>query len=397
MKKIYLSLITLLSAISFSQAQWTTSGSNIYNSNSGNVGIGTTSPGLKLETYGTAGAPATSGTTQTGILRLNQGSYYNVLDFGSYYTAPYGLWIQGTGSNNLADTYPIILQPNGGNVGIGTTGPLSKLSVGGVGNSRAAIYGLANGTASVYDIGGYFTGTSYGVIGSITSGNAVYGEATTGNGAYFTSSSGYGLIVANGNVGIGTTSPSYKLDVANNFRVGAQGGSDYTLINGGAGYGARVSLFYADGTENSRLMGNNDSWLNLSYGNLGIGTTDTHGYKFAVNGSAIATSMTVQLYANWPDYVFKKDYRLPGLADVKAYIDQNHRLPEMPSEQEIAKNGLNLGEMNKLLTKKVEELTLYLIEKDNKDKEQSAQLKSQQDQINRLQEQLDRLLKTSGK
>jgi hypothetical protein len=111
-----------------------------------------------------------------------------------------------------------------------------------------------------------------------------------------------------------------------------------------------------------------------SVGNVGVGTADTKGYKFAVNGSAIATSMTVKLYANWPDYVFKKNYQLPSLKEVKAYIDKNRHLPEMPSEQEIAKDGLNLGEMNKLLVKKVEELTLYLIEKDKKDKQQQEQI-----------------------
>jgi hypothetical protein len=98
------------------------------------------------------------------------------------------------------------------------------------------------------------------------------------------------------------------------------------------------------------------------YGNVGVNTTDTKGYKFAVNGTAVATAVTVKLNANWPDYVFKKDYTLPALSDVKAFIDQNQHLPEIPSEQEIAKNGQNLGEMNKLLLKKVEELTLYLIE-----------------------------------
>ncbi|MFI5163410.1 MAG: hypothetical protein ACHQHN_19175 [Sphingobacteriales bacterium] len=97
-------------------------------------------------------------------------------------------------------------------------------------------------------------------------------------------------------------------------------------------------------------------------GNVSIGTTNPQDYKLAVNGSAIATSMTVKLYANWPDYVFKKDYQLPKLTDIKTYIDANHRLPDMPSEQQIAKDGLNLGEMNKLLVKKVEELTLYLID-----------------------------------
>jgi hypothetical protein len=96
--------------------------------------------------------------------------------------------------------------------------------------------------------------------------------------------------------------------------------------------------------------------------------------------------MTVKLYSDWPDYVFKKDYQLPSLKEVKAYIDRNQHLQEMPSEQEIAKDGLNLGEMNKLLVKKVEELTLYLIEKDNKDKQQ-------QEQIDQLIKQVKSLLK----
>ena len=82
----------------------------------------------------------------------------------------------------------------------------------------------------------------------------------------------------------------------------------------------------------------------------------------AVAGSAVATSFTVKTVANWPDYVFKPEYQLPSLQEVKSYIDQNHHLPEMPSATEVAQDGLNLGEVNKLLAKKVEELTLYLIE-----------------------------------
>ncbi|WEA00653.1 hypothetical protein [Mucilaginibacter sp. SJ] len=92
-----------------------------------------------------------------------------------------------------------------------------------------------------------------------------------------------------------------------------------------------------------------------------------------MNGSVIATSVTVRLYGSWADYVFKPTYKLPSLTEVKAYIDQYKHLPEIPSEQEIAKNGQNLGEMNKLLLKKVEALTLYLIE----NKKQIDELKTQ--------------------
>jgi len=86
------------------------------------------------------------------------------------------------------------------------------------------------------------------------------------------------------------------------------------------------------------------------------------GYKLAINGSAIAAAIFVKLYSAWPDYVFKPTYQLRPLTEVKAYIDQHQHLPEVPSADEVAKEGLNLGEMNKLLMKKVEELTLYLIE-----------------------------------
>jgi hypothetical protein len=113
---------------------------------------------------------------------------------------------------------------------------------------------------------------------------------------------------------------------------------------------------------------------------VSIGTTYMPaGYQLAIDGSAIATSVTVKVYANWPDYVFQKKHRLPTLLDVQSYIDQNHHLPEIPSAEQIEKDGLNLGEMNKLLVKKVEELTLYLI--------------GQQKQIDQLKKQLNTILK----
>jgi hypothetical protein len=100
----------------------------------------------------------------------------------------------------------------------------------------------------------------------------------------------------------------------------------------------------------------------------------------------------VKLNSNWPDYVFKKDYQLLSLTNVKAYIDQNQHLPDMPSEQEVIKDGLNLGEMNKLLTKKVEELTLYLIEQKKTGDEQQKKITEQKERINRLEKSLDQLL-----
>ena len=112
----------------------------------------------------------------------------------------------------------------------------------------------------------------------------------------------------------------------------------------------------------------------------------------------IATTVTVKLYANWPDYVFKKDYHLAPLNDVKTYIDQNHHLPDMPSETDVAKNGINLGEMNRLLTKKVEELTLYMIEKDRQIKADEERITKLEEQQKKMAAQLEALIaeKTKG-
>jgi hypothetical protein len=134
-------------------------------------------------------------------------------------------------------------------------------------------------------------------------------------------------------------------------------------------------------------------------GNISIGTLNPNGYKLAVKGNVHAQQVNVNLN-NWADYVFNKDYQLLPLHEVKTYIDQNHHLPDMPSAQEVIKDGLNLGEMNKLLTKKVEELTLYLIEKDKQLKEdemkldRQVQYNQQQDaRIGKLEKELELTLK----
>lgn len=86
-----------------------------------------------------------------------------------------------------------------------------------------------------------------------------------------TLSSALTILRSSGNVGIGTNNPLWKLSVINDMVVGAQGGSDYTYISGGSGYGAKVKLFYANGSLNSELSGNGNTILNVVTGNVGIG------------------------------------------------------------------------------------------------------------------------------
>ncbi len=94
---------------------------------------------------------------------------------------------------------------------------------------------------------------------------------------------------------------------------------------------------------------------------VGTGTVPT-GYKMAIDGKLITEEVKVQLSGNWPDYVFKEEYDLPTLEEVQKHIKEKGHLPNIPSAKEAEANGVELGEMNKLLLEKVEELTLYILQ-----------------------------------
>ena len=96
--------------------------------------------------------------------------------------------------------------------------------------------------------------------------------------------------------------------------------------------------------------------------NVGIGTTAPD-EKLTVKGKIHTQEVRVDMSGPLvPDYVFSEDYKLKSLQEVEDYIKENKHLPEIPSAQEIEKNGLMLAEMNMNLLKKIEELTLYIIE-----------------------------------
>jgi hypothetical protein len=98
---------------------------------------------------------------------------------------------------------------------------------------------------------------------------------------------------------------------------------------------------------------------------VGIGTDNPDGnFRLSVDGKIKAKGIKVQ--ANWSDFVFKPGYNLKSVKEVESFIKENGHLPEIPSEQEVTENGIELGEISSKLLQKIEELTLYIIEQDKR-------------------------------
>ncbi len=123
-------------------------------------------------------------------------------------------------------------------------------------------------------------------------------------------------------------------------------------------------------------------------GFVGIGTV-TPKEKLSVNGNIRSKEVKVEI-ENWPDFVFKKDYENMSLENLEAYISLNKHLPGVPSATKAQNDGISLGEMNKILLQKIEELTLHLIEKDKQVNKMQAGQIEQLKMIKALQEKIEK-------
>ena len=84
-------------------------------------------------------------------------------------------------------------------------------------------------------------------------------------------------------------------------------------------------------------------------------------YDLSVDGNILCQEVTIEAVEQWNDHVFDPDYRLMSLNELRNYINEFHHLPDLPGENEVKENGYNLVEMDALLLKKIEELTLYIL------------------------------------
>jgi hypothetical protein len=192
------------------------------------------------------------------------------------------------------------------------------------------------------------------------------------------------LYYNNGNVGIGTVEPTAHFEVKNGSLL-ISGGTMGVASNGGYTQSARL-IVDAGGSYAHRLMelrnikgtvlcvqGTED------IGKVGIGTSDPQ-FTLDVRGTGHFCEVRVKT-GNWCDYVFDDNYQLPNLYELEAFIKQNKHLPGIPTESEVKETGIDLGEMNKKLLEKIEELTLIIIEQNKAIDNQNVRIKNLEETI----------------
>ena len=270
--------------------------------NGGNLGIGTTNPTFKLE--------VNSGVSNNVVLFQSSDPYaiINLRDDTS--TDDELIRRHGDKTSIYSGGINHIRLTGTGNVGIGVSSPTEKLQVGGD-------IGLNGSENTLYQVGSSqnsLTGLSVRAVTNPPNGNNIFTIESAGENSRF------GVTQQNG------------AWIKDGLRIGAQFHSDMPNLNGNLIVNAKV----------------------------GVGTT-TPDEKLTVKGKIHAEEVKVDLSVPGPDYVFEADYDLLSLEEIEAYIQSEKHLPEIPTAKEMESNGVELGGMNMLLLKKIEELTLHVI------------------------------------
>jgi len=297
-------------------------------------------------------------------------------------------------------------------------------------------------TVSTSLAGPFFSGTQLGTAYGSGSSNGVFYANTQGlgsnylfsgnlNGTNTFSVQASGTTYLAGNLGIGTTNFQAKFNVYQSVGLGStpQNSTLLSTVSGSAGtannfqnniwlvrnasgsdwYTTRLhdgisidgsfqnpqvnteTWWERDPSNNIQSWGTqNKTYLTINNGNVLIGKTTqiNTGYLLDVAGTARANGVVVN--SSGADFVFDPTYHLSPLSELKRYVSINHHLPEIPSAKTMQTEGLNIGDNQTKLLQKVEELTLYLIEKDK-------QLTKQQAEIDMLKKEMAKIISKQSK
>lgn len=357
---------------------WTISGTSIFNTNSGNVGIGQNTPQDRLDVDGSARL-----TGGSRLLKMETSVAGPSGQFTVYKYAPGIQFIRSDGSSlgkieyvdtlsfsNFLRMYAGSLPTNDltvttdHNVGIGTADPVARLQVSGGLNEQVRIYSPAGGT--IQFTSGFVTNQLKKGFLEVTGNDVRIGTNPENN-------LGNLVMRVNGRNSL-TIDPAGTVNMPTGPDAGLA--SDGLLMLGNA---ATSNLVF----DNNEILARNNGAaatlvLQNDGGSVRIGNVAAPAdYKFAINGKMICEELKVKLASSgWPDYVFANDYKLKSLSDLRRFIDQNKHLPGIPAAAEVEKNGIEVGDMQRKLMEKVEELTLYILQLEDKINRLDASIKN---------------------
>jgi hypothetical protein len=398
---------------------------------SGNIGLGTPAPTSRMEIVGEGsfmkfrGAAAPS-KTPLDILNLGYSGQTGAMNFSLRLGYPHS---QGVESGLKFDALKVLdghlvlgTLENGqsaGNIGIGTNVPTSKVEV--VSDNSLMrmrpVNAVPNTALEIYNMGpvggsgamnlAFRIGFPH--VGGVNAGERIdLLKIVDGHTVLATTASGNPL----GNVGIGSVSPTSKLEIVGDGSLLKLRGTNYAAstpfeimnlgLQGGTGamnIALRIGFPGDQGVNSSpkldmvKVLNGNTILATSDQGNLlgkvGIGVVNPD-EALTVKGVIHTKEVRVDLNSPLagPDYVFEPTYNLAPLTEIESFIKEHKHLPEVPSAQQMYEEGLNLKEMNLLLLKKVEELTLHVIEQNKKLEAQTSINEEQGKKIESLESKL---------
>ncbi|OJJ18616.1 hypothetical protein BKI52_23685 [marine bacterium AO1-C] len=245
-------------------------------------------------------------------------------------------------------------------------------------NNTTGYHNTTMGYQSGYNMTSARYNTLLGYQAGYTTTTSLYNTMVGYQAGYSATTGGYNVMVGQG-AGRATTTGGFnvylgrqagfkgttaRLNVSVGYLAGYnnESGASNVFIGPYAGYNETGSnkLYIENSTNLTTPLIYGDFSANgvgINTNQLSDGSTD---YTLSVNGKVRATE--VKVYTGWADYVFEEGYQLRSLEEVEAHINQNGHLPDVPSAKVVEKNGIFVGEMNATLLRKIEELTLYMIE-----------------------------------
>jgi hypothetical protein len=276
------------------------------------------------------------------------------------------------------------------NVGIGTLTPThAKLEVDGAVGNVVGIFGNSSFPGLSLNYGypelgfNYYFNSGYKTMAAgyasligmdPTNGNLYFGNFNSNQApGPFSDIAGYTermTLKQNGRFGIGMINPNAQLSVARGNGVDGTAAFFGTTHVSHFNYGSAENTYIRGGKDNALIIIGDGTGQRIAIGS----STVANGFTLSVSGKVITEEVQIQLKTAWPDYVFLQNHKLTPLAELENYIQQHQHLPNIPSAAEVEKNGLVVGDMQKRMMEKIEELILYIIQQDKRIRELEKQV-----------------------